>query len=456
MKLDILKERLEKDCKSNRHPLRNTFQSKMRKIETEKRDVTIIGITGSRGKSTVAYLIHKYLISLGKKSILYSSICVDSAPSFINKNVSCEMPIKDEDMLLDIIKQVESYEAEYLVLEVSERAIEKGLVEDVPFDIKIITNLNPYHNKDFYEPEKYVDIKKSFFGYSDDDSINIIGLTSSTMVNLLNDFLEICKGKVILFGSRYISKITGFDENKIDYLLTEMNDSLEGLDINLHFKNRNHSYKTNLFLSHNALNITCVIAALSSLRCYDEDKFKTFIKNITIPGRDTIIKTNNRTIIVGMSIMPMLEELYKYKLSKNLKIKVIIGSPGLGYKSWIKEYSDVVYKKERTHARKKAMEYLRKYADYVCITENDSASTPFEEISNELKNYIDGYIDYDIVLDRQKAIEKVIKESKENDVIYIAGRGNRIVLCNGKENVKYVNDLKVAFDEINKKGWVIR
>ena len=80
---------------------------------------------------------------------LYRSICVDSPVSYIDKNQACELPIKDKEMLLDIVEQAENYKAEYLVLEVSERAIEKGYVKDVPFDIKILTNLNPFHNKDF-------------------------------------------------------------------------------------------------------------------------------------------------------------------------------------------------------------------------------------------------------------------------------------------------------------------
>lgn len=158
MKLEKLKKTLEKKVKEKRHPLRK----EKNQVNNKNIDnIVVIGITGSRGKSTISYLVHEYLKAIGKKSILYSSICIDSPKSYIDKNQSCDIPIPDEKTILDIIEQAEEYEAEYLVLEVSERAIEKGLVKDIPFDIKVLTNLNPYHNKDFYRPEDYVKIKKS-------------------------------------------------------------------------------------------------------------------------------------------------------------------------------------------------------------------------------------------------------------------------------------------------------
>lgn len=454
MKLDSLKSKLKKEIHNKRHPLRK-IQKKYDLCKKDD-DVVIIGVTGSRGKSTTAYLIHEYLKFIGKKSILYSSICVDSPVSYIDKNQACELPIKDKEMLLDIVEQAENYKAEYLVLEVSERAIEKGYVKDVPFDIKILTNLNPFHNKDFYDPEKYVEIKKTFFEYSDENSVNVFGLTDPIMKDLLSDFITSSKGKNILFGSRYISKVSGFDENKIDYLLTEKTDSLEGLKIGISFKNKNHQYKTKMLLSHNALNITCAIAVVATLKCYNEDLFKKFIENIVIPGREVLVKTNNRKIIVGMSLMPMLEELYKYKLLNDIKnIKVVVGAPGLGYKTWLKEFTDDQYIMEQTNSRKAAMDYLKKYADYVCITESDSGATPVEEITNELKGYIADYLAHDVVLDRKEAIEKVISESKEDDVIYISGRGNRYILCNGRDTVKFINDLDVVLDILKKLGWEI-
>lgn len=452
MKLNKLKENLKKIVDKKRHPLRQEIDLS-REIKKRNRDnLIIIGITGSRGKSTTAYLIHKYLKSIGKKSILYSSICVDSPFSYINEKDSCDMPIKDESTLLDIVEQTEAYEAEYLILEVSERAINNGLVKDIPFDVKVLTNLNPYHNKDFYDPSDYVEIKKSFFLNSTKDVINIMGLTDPSIREIIQDLVDDIKGKNILFGSRYIASVSSFDESKIDYLLTEKDDSINGLKLGIVFNNVMHWYKTNMLLSHNALNICCAVATLNSIRCYNEKLFNEFISNVEIPGREVVVKYDNRRIIVGMSLMPMLEELKKYQFNNQTNsnwplinnIKVVVGAPGLNHKTWIKDFSDEVYLKEQVNSRKVAMEYLDKYADYIYITESDSGATPLEEITANLVSYLNKKDNYEVVLDREEAIKKAIVESHENDIIYISGRGNRTILCDGESSVKYVNDLSVV------------
>ena len=123
--------------------------------------IKIIGITGSHGKSSVAFVIHEYLKKMGYKSVLYSSISIDSPASYRKPNEAVENPLRDEQMLLNAIEEAYAYNADYLVLEVNERAIKKGLTKDIPFDLRIITNINPTHNSFFY-PD-YVQVKKRFF-----------------------------------------------------------------------------------------------------------------------------------------------------------------------------------------------------------------------------------------------------------------------------------------------------
>ena len=77
MKLLKLKEKLEKK-QIKKRTLKAEFRSVNKKINN---NIKIIGITGSRGKSTTAIIIHNYLKYLGYKSVLYSSATVDSPAS---------------------------------------------------------------------------------------------------------------------------------------------------------------------------------------------------------------------------------------------------------------------------------------------------------------------------------------------------------------------------------------
>ena len=162
MKLLKKREYLEKKELKNIRKINKNFKNKV--YENKKRnDLKVIGITGSCGKSTTAVILHENLKALGYKSVLYSSAMVDSPASFLKKNEAYEVAVRNEESLLSIINEAEAYGADFLILEINESTIEKGFLDDVDFDVRVLTNLNPKHNLERYSEEKYVSLKKSFF-----------------------------------------------------------------------------------------------------------------------------------------------------------------------------------------------------------------------------------------------------------------------------------------------------
>lgn len=79
--------------------------------------------------------------------------------SYLKKNEAYEVAVRDEAALISIIEEVEAYGADYLVLEVNESTLAKGFLKDVPFDIRVLTNLNPKHNLEQYSEKQYVELK---------------------------------------------------------------------------------------------------------------------------------------------------------------------------------------------------------------------------------------------------------------------------------------------------------
>ena len=134
MKLDKLKEFYLKKGLVATRKIKKEYQNKKRK---ESFKTKIIGITGSKGKSTTAFLLHEYLKLLGYKSILYSSIKIDSPASRISNKNACEVAVYKEEDLLNIIEEVEAYDPDFLILEVNESTIQKGLLDNFEFDIKL-------------------------------------------------------------------------------------------------------------------------------------------------------------------------------------------------------------------------------------------------------------------------------------------------------------------------------
>ena len=148
--------------------------------------------TDHRGVETQNKIVN-YLKDLGYKSTLYSSVMVDSPASYLKKNEAYEVAVRDEAALISIIEEVEAYGADYLVLEVNESTLAKGFLKDVPFDIRVLTNLNPKHNLEQYSEKQYVELKKSFFKDVEDYCKCVIGfqdydkeLLDEKLINIQN------------------------------------------------------------------------------------------------------------------------------------------------------------------------------------------------------------------------------------------------------------------------------
>ena len=452
MKLETLKRNLEEQ-KINKRTINNDYNNKDTKGYSLN-NLKIIGITGSTGKSTTAFLIHKYLVSLGKKSVLYSSIMVDSPASIINKNDAIENACRDKKALLSIINEAEKYEAEYLVLEVNENTLEKGILKDVPFSIRVLTNIIPAHNLIRYSEDEYINIKKSFFS-NIIDNCQCILVFQDYSKELLDELRTINNYPKCVCTNKYIAEKFEIELNDNDYLLVDYKNSLGGLEIKINNKDQCYHLRTNLCMFYNAMNIMTFLATINAVGLYDEKIMNQFLSRIEIPGRTEIYKANGRTIIIDTHLPRILENLKEYKDNGEIKkIKVVVGSIGYGFKTWSEHYKTDKYINQHHQARKYAVELLNQCADYVCFTESDSGIEDKETICQELNSYLNESIESDIIIDRSEAIKTTIANSQDGDVIFVAGRGNRRIMCNGYESIKLIKDSDIVKETIINLGWI--
>lgn len=416
-------------------------------------NLKIIGITGSNGKTTTALIVHEYLKSIGLKSVLFASCGIDLEISNYDKNSEVDIPIFNETSLINAIDGAIKERADYLILEINERTIEKGYIEGIPFSIRALTNIVPKHNTLSYTEEEYVNIKKSFFKVDDEDDCTCI--YTLTEKELLEDLIRQNNKPYKVVSSEYVARVKGVEEAKIDYMLhqgTKEFDSLEGLNFNIKTKTKDVECHTNLIMPFNALNITLAYAILDSLGEMEDSKFNQLLEEIKIPGRDEVIRYNKRTIIISVTCTPHLEILKKYKESNKINnIILITGSFGKGFNSWLEEYKDENFKNYVNESMRWAYSYFIKNADKIYITTNDYASSNVSELLSSQENEIKGKIAYEVIENRKAAIKKAIEESKEGDVIFISGRGNRKVFCNNTKTVEMYLDKEIVNKEIREK-----
>lgn len=446
MKIEHLRKKLKE-----RHLVEPMRQSRFKdkKIKNEYNDkLKIIGITGSKGKSSVAYILHNYLKSLGFVSVLYSSIEVDSPLSYLKSKTAVENPLINEGQLLNAIEQSIGIDADFLILEVNERAIKQGIIDDVPFDVKVLTNIIEKHNDIFY-PD-YVEIKKSFLKNASGNETLVLGV-KDRMCKELNEELKTDKKKI--YCTEFIANKYGIANDEIDFLITHNNDKFDNIDgVDFKIKKKNNeiiNLKSKLLMPHNIFNLTCVMLILESLNLLNTNKYLEFIKNLSIPGRDEVVKFKDRTIIVSLSLIPHLEHLNDYKNRGEVNdIKVVVGTSGLGFKSWVKEFSDELYEKEKNESMSFAYKYIDKNADKVYITLSDVGASNVDDLLQTQKDFLINSNKI-IIKNRKEAIKQALKESLPKDVIFISGRGNREIMCSSRDKMEIFKDIDVVKEIIN-------
>lgn len=424
MRLEKLVKKLENN-KRKQMPL----EGKLDKLK-------IIGITGSRGKSTTAYFIHNYLKKMGYKSALYSSIMIDSPKSRFKNQEAMENPLYDDDMLLDAIKSSVNNDCDFLVLEVNERAISKGIVNDIEFDVRLLTNVIPDDNCIFGD---YIKLKKSFIETSD-NSIKIVAVIDDVTRELYQHHPNI-----VTVCTEHLRDYKLSKDCNIDYLLKpseKIYSTINGLDFLISDQKNKilRECRSNMLFPFHGLNIVCAYAVLNELGI-DLKAFDRFIKNIEVPGRDEVIEYKNNKIIVTPNLVPHLEHLKAYKDRKEInKIYLVTGSTGYDFVTWDDEFKTEAYKKAHEYDIKFAYDYLAKYVDKVFITKTDIGGVNAEDFLNYQASLLTGKVEYEIVSNRKKALINAIKELSNNDVLLVSGRGNREVMCITKNKIVKFKD----------------
>ena len=422
-------------------------------------EMKIIGITGSKGKSTICNIVHDYLKYVDKRSILYSSNRIDSMCSFKNED-ACDVAIYNEDCILDFIDEAAEYDSEYLVLEVNESTIEKGLVNDIDFTIRVISNIYPKNSLSFYEEDVYVNLKKSFFKNipNENECKCILGMCDPLRREDFNELVKINNCEKVTFGSKYYCEYRNANYNNLDYMIFSENNksiaSVNGLNFKLRVKDKIYDLKTKLIMPFIANDIICAIAILDTLNVLDMSKFLKFIENYKIVGRDEVIKKAGRTFVIGVSLMPHLEVFDSFKRNNEInKIKLILGTSGDNYKTWDKSLTMPKRLKTLPDTKRRAALYASKYCDYIYLTSNDPASNRPFDLIKELSTYMRSRDMYEVVVNRKDAIKKAVFDSKVGDLIYISGRGNRKVFCNSFDNAELFTDKEVLEKVFEELGW---
>ena len=371
--------------------------------------VKIIGLTGTNGKTTTAFLIHEAFYLLGVKAAYIGTIGFymhDKIRSLNNTTPD----------LFDLYSMFyEAYEkgAKVIVLEVSSQGISYGRVRGILFDMAIFTNLTPDHLDYHKTMENYALAKQELFKHVKDCAI----------VNGDDDY----KDYYLLDNNKNITY--GFNVN--DYQIKDYKMSHQGTIFTyVNPLKQEFVVKTPLIGKYNLYNLMGVIVSLKEYG-FSDDNIVSILKNLKAPnGRMDIIPYHNNSIIIDYAHTPdAIEKIIRtVKEVTHGKIITVFGCTG-----------------DRDRMKRPVMmKLVTNLSDYAIVTSDDLHNESFVHILNDMlennKN-----TNYEVISDRARAINKGISLLKENDVLLILGKGHEEFMIVKDAKIP-MNDRKIVLD----------
>ena len=381
--------------------LKDTYYDKISKLK-------LIGITGTNGKTTSAFLLHQMLNKLGRKCGYIGTIGF-----YVGEKIrSLANTTPDIYDLYAILLQCLSLGCEYVVMEVSSQGLANHRVETLQFDYAVFTNLTQDH-LDFHKTmERYALAKQELFRMLKPSGKAIINYDDS-----YKHYFLLEENENVTFG------FTGGDFK----VALDAADK-EHTEFSVQCPAFTQNFSTNLIGTYNIYNLMASVVILT-LEQFDSATIAQAAAALTLPkGRTECIHTGNNLIMVDYAHTPdaMSKVLTAARALTSGSIYVVFGCTG-----------------ERDRDKRAKMSAIAcKHADYVIMTHDDPHYEDQAQIYHDMTSGL-SYDNYEIVHDRKDAIRKGISLLDTDDILLILGKGHEeFIVCRDKR-IPF-NDMNVA------------
>ncbi len=373
------------------------------------KELHLVGITGTCGKTTTAFLTKSILDSLGGRTGLIGTVEYIIGDNRYQASRTTPDVCMNHKLLRDMLNQ----KCDGAVMEVTSHALDQNRVDKINFSIGVFTNLSQDH-LDYHETmEAYFESKKKLFTKCQKAIVN---LDSPYAERILGSF----KGQTLTYGI----------EKDADLKAIHIRYTSNGSDFQLSYRGEIVNATLPLIGKYNIYNALAAVS-VALLKGYDLPRIASVLENVPqVTGRLEAVKN-----VAGLKIFVDFahkEDALRNVLEsiRDLKPRKVITVFGCG--------GD----RDRTK-RPKMGAVCAELSDLSIITNDNPRSEDPEAIAKEI---IKGFIDpvkFVVELDRSKAILMAIEMATPEDVILIAGKGHESYQIFAHHTTEF-DDCKVA------------
>ena len=369
----------------------------------------LIGVTGTKGKTTTTFMIKEILEKAGKKVGLIGTIA-----TYCNGK-----KIKDSDrttpesleLQRDFAKMAEEG-VEAVVMEVSSQSLKLHRVDGCNFDIVLFTNFSEDHisPKEHPDMEDYFNSKLKLFEMCKTGIVNIDDLHGAKIPKLFPD------SNIMTYGI----------DNFANVLAKDITITNSYVDFKVKITDKNERVKTCIpgrFSVYNSLAAICVAQKLG----ISAEVVKEALAEVRVPGRSELVDNKKELPIMidyahsPESLQNILQAVKSYTRGKVISVFGCGGDRDSGKRPIMGEISGRI-------------------ADFTFITSDNPRTEDPEKIVKQIEEGMKKTKGkYKVVVDRTQAIKEAINMATKRDIIVLAGKGH--------EPYQEINGVKHPYDE---------
>ncbi|MBI3638425.1 UDP-N-acetylmuramoyl-L-alanyl-D-glutamate--2,6-diaminopimelate ligase [Candidatus Wolfebacteria bacterium] len=394
--------------------------------------MTVIGVTGTKGKTTTSYLIAQILSSAGFKTGMATTVIFKIGDrEWLNESKQTMLGRLE---LQKLLSQMVKENCKYAVIETSSEGILQYRHRFVNYDVAVFTNLTPEHIERHGGFENYRDAKIKPFEKvaKKKKGVGVYNFDDKNIGYFLKPTVKTKYGYSVSGVKHSVVPPLGIVPTLADFLFVASGVKLK--EGKTEFKLNDEKFEIPLIGEFNVYNAAAAICVALSQNIPMAQIKKALADANPAPGRMEVVDGKNFKIIIDYAHEPAsLEAAYK-TLSSQLtahssRLICLLGGQGGGRDKW---------------KRPEMGKIAAKYCDEIILTNED----PYDENpANILDDIEAGFSQVQSlklkvksgklykILDRREAIKKAISLAKKDDIVILTGKGGEVWMCveNGKK-----------------------
>jgi UDP-N-acetylmuramoyl-L-alanyl-D-glutamate--2,6-diaminopimelate ligase len=394
------------------------------------RDLKVIGVTGTDGKTSTSTLIAAMMNDAGIKTGLMTTIGYGTAGNWRDNHV--HMTTMPTRAMLRRIKELKAEGIEWLVLETTSHALAQNRVWGIPYSVAVMTNVNHEHLDYHGTFERYRDAKKRLFS-----------LAGRNKRGLQAGIVNGDDGSADLFAAETPHVYRYGIEKKADLMPSGLKSTGDGSSYKVKFGSKELKIQVNLPGTFNVYNSLAAVGVGLALDMEPSSIEHGIASLKAVEGRMTRVdEGQDFSVVVDFAHTPDSFEKLLSDMKKSAKGRLIVvfGSAG------------------RRDEAKRPLQGASagKYADLVVITEEDDRDVDGAEIMKQIAAGAEreGKVrdkDLFLVHDRVEAINYAIGLASKGDTVMLLGKGHEktIERADGEHPWDEIGEARKAIQKLN-------